>query len=370
MTREEIKEFVSYIYNEIRNSNYEYINDINTEFNIVISVGEYVQSNVFKENLKLQKVSSLPGEIFGTLYNKAWGAYYKKTKRAFVYVNHLNTVAFYENRNSILTLIVFHELRHAVQYQNKDNSFMSIVCQMEDTKSNLAYLITHDNWFSEIDADIFGIKETMTFIDNHSNIYTKEDLDYLGRQLRKKRYLLRNYDYDKLFLNYSIFKLKHPEHKSNLEWEIVLFDEKGYIRSLDTILQDRRINKVDKEFIKKFVTSKVFYNSIDLNKLSEESINFLYQQYNLSLDDEIKNYESLKEKKLESKKISKYQEKSLDRLERYEKIIDILVKEMEKHKKIQRRKESLGYISVISMTIGLLIMICMFMLFVILKVRI
>ena len=36
----------------------------------------------------------------------------------------------------------------------------------------------------------------------------------------------------------------------------------------------------------------------------------------------------------------------------------------------ERRKESLGYISVISMAIGILILVCMFMLFVILKVRI
>ena len=52
MTREEIKEFVSYIYNEIINSNYEYMNDIDTDFNIIMSVGEYFKSDVFKQNLK------------------------------------------------------------------------------------------------------------------------------------------------------------------------------------------------------------------------------------------------------------------------------------------------------------------------------
>ena len=361
MAREEIKEFVSYIYNEIKNSNYEYMSNIDTDFNIIMSIGEYFKSDVFKQNLKLQKVKNIPREVFGILYKPAGGSYSEETKNTFVYVNHFSLL---DNINKgALTMLVFHELRHAIQDQNKNNTFSSIICQMEDTTNKLTYLVTHDNWFSEIDADIFGIKEAIEFINSHPNLYAKKDLTFISEQLQRKRILLTNYDYDKLFSNYCTYRIKHPDYKTNLKWEKLFFDENGYIKSLNTILQDERLNDIDENFIRIFVTSEVFKNSLDYKELNEESLSFLYQQYHLSRDYEKSNYESLADKEISDKYLSKYQKKSLDRLDRYEDAIEQI-------EKSSKRINSLGYISVISMAIGILILVCMFMLFVILKVRI
>jgi len=362
MTRKETRDFISYVYDEIKNGNYEFMKYINTELNIVMSIGEYFKSDTFRQNLKLQKVKNIPHEVLGLIYKQAGGAYYEKTKRTFIYLNHFRPLFIEDIGRDILTMLVFHELRHAYQDQNKDNSFMSIIYQMEDMRSKLTYLTSHDNWFMEIDADIFGIKEALTFINNHPDMYLKEDLLFLSELYEEKRYLLRNFDYDKLFLNYATLKMKDSTYKTKLEWERVFFDEKGYLRKIDAILESPDFNKVDEYFVRKFITSEVFTNSIDFNELSESSIRFLYQQYNLSLDEEEANYELLHSNGDHSKKKDKYQKKSLARIERYETMIEELSK--------LRRNNSLGYISIISMTIGLLIIICMFMLLVILKVKI
>ena len=370
MTRKEIRDFISYVYEEIKNGNYEFMNNINTELNIVMSIGEYFKSDTFKQNLKLQKVKNIPHEVLGLIYKPAGGAYSNKTKRTFIYLNHFRPLFLEDIGKDTLTMLVFHELRHAYQDQNKDNSFMSIIYQMEDMKSKLTYLPSHDSWFMEIDADIFGIKEALTFINNHPDMYPKEDLSFLSELYEEKRYLLRNFNYDKLFLNFATLKMKYPNYKTNLEWEHVFFDEKGYLRKIDEIINDPNFDKIDEYFVKRFITSEVFTNSINLNELSEDSIKFLYQQYNLSLDEEDVNYELLRSDNDRSRKKEKYQKKSLARIERYETMIEELSKLLNKYKTLQRRNESLGYISIISMTIGLLILICMFMLLVILKVRI
>ena len=367
MNKEQIRDFVNNIYKIIKKSNYEFMKYINVDFNIIMTIGEYFKSNAFKDNLRLDRINKIPKEVKSILYEREKGSYSKGN--IFIYANNLIAPLGKKIGKGPLTMLVFHELRHALQEQYQDNSLESIIYQMEKEKHDLTYLTMHDSLFAEIDAKLSGIVEAKKFIENNPSLYSESDNYFLDRKLDETKYLVNNYDYDNLFLNYSAHKLKHPKYKTNLEWERLMFDENGYIRSLEDIINDELFSHVDRQFIRKFITSEVFANSIDINNLSDKSIEFLYEQYNFSYKEEKNNYEELKLKK-ENDRIIRFQNKSLKRLDRYETVLDELDKIISEHKTLQRRRESLGYISVISMTIGLLILICIFMLFVILKVRI
>ena len=367
MNKEQIREFVNDIYKKIKKSNYEFMKYINVDFNIIMTIGEYFKSSSFKNNLKLERINKIPKEIKSIVYDGEVGSY--SNGNVFIYANNLIAPLGRKIGKGSLTMLVFHELRHALQEQYQDNSFESIIYQMEKEKHDLTYLTMHDSLFSEIDAKLSAAVEAKKFIKDNPSLYSESDNYFLDKKISEVEYLVRNYDYDNLFLNYATHQLRHSKYKTNLEWERLIFDENGYIRSLDDIINDENFSNVDRIFIRKFITSEVFANSVNINTLSDESINFLYEQYNLSYKEEKNNYEELKNRK-ESDRIIKFQDKSLKRLERYEIVLDELDKIINKHKKLQRRNESLGYISVISMTIGLLIIICMFMIFVILKVKI
>lgn len=285
MTRDEIKEYVDMLYSLITNSNFDFNKYVRTELFQIASVGEYYESSAYKSNLKLYRDDITGGEVREIDRPNILGSYNPINGRIFVYINKLipyNNKSYFK---SFLAVNLFHEYRHAIQAQVVDNSLLSIIYQIENRSMQRLFGYNRDPYsrYIENDADLFAVEQTKRLLDSNPELFNDKDLWYLNRLYEKRQRFVKTYDYDELF--YTL-KWQGPSDNKFL-WEKVIFGDTSRFRNLDDIINDNSFSKMDSEFINKFVTSYVYYNSLDTNKLSDTSLQFLCQEFYKRREEEL-----------------------------------------------------------------------------------
>ena len=256
-------------------------------------------------------------------FSQYFGSYNPETKGIMIYIdnqikygkaykvyNNLNNkIEIKEDLNSLKTTCsnilrtMYHEKRHHLQKTKKNNSFTSIVCQIEDNMKESLYGISkyfknHDEWYFEIDANLYGVKKAIEYYennpqDNHADMNYLKDLYYINKT---QKYA---YDFDKFFTMYNIYREKNPFYTSSKNiitsniflkdkeeiWHKVLYGDKKRLKPVEEIINNPLINKIDPKFINYVLTSKYLNKNTNYDELDYDTLIILANEFKKRIED-------------------------------------------------------------------------------------
>ena len=193
---------------------------------------------------------------------------------------------------------MYHEKRHYLQHETKNNSFESIMQQIEiDLKTSVygifKYLTKHDSWYIEIDANDYGVNMALDYYKNNPQD-DNVDLKYL--EYLQKKYLRDDllYDFDSFFTMYNICLEKLPirhyllnkyfKDTKEMTWYKVLYGNENKLKSIEDILNNPLVNDIDSKFINLVLTSKYLNKDTDYANLEYKTLVKLYEAFQIRLE--------------------------------------------------------------------------------------
>ena len=292
--------------------------------------------------------------------NNTAAVYHNKSRTIFINMgvfeevkskNYNNSNNQYDNGLSFLIHACFHELEHRLQSDypqllTNQNHIYPIMYQIEhflistyqyENKNN-EYARLHDKFISEIDADIKGNKNLNAFANqygipvnpnyielfNYYNIFRENEYEplYFINIFNKK---IKKYNF------HSYFNSNNPIQRQIIEF----YDNKGNLKSIDEIM-----DLTNNPLLPYIVSSLEFIQSINNKSLSNEQINFIYNNIRYVINE----HNEKKEKMIITK------EKLKSRFEEfieYTKISDTTSKTLETHD----YRELYKYLEMVSSTL-------------------
>ena len=193
---------------------------------------------------------------------------------------------------------MYHEKRHYLQYETKNNSFESIMQQIEiylkvSLYGSFKYLTKHDNWYFEIDANNYGVNMAL---DYYKNNLQDDNVDLKYLEYLQKRYLRDYllYDFDNFFTMYNTYLEKLPirnyllnkcfKDTKEMTWYKVLYGNENKLKSVEDILNNPLINDIDSKFINLVLTSKYLNKNIDYANLEYKTLVKLHEAFQVRLE--------------------------------------------------------------------------------------
>lgn len=286
----------------------------NNNLDIKVEIVEVIEYEI--ETLK-QLLSSK--DIKGTLVryflpSHAAGVYLdnpkKKTKEILIFLRDKITSEKLTNKLIDNIWTCYHELRHAMQYEEKTkmDEFSYDVFSMRISPlyhNKYDYRLEHDKYYDEIDADLYAYQKTKEYlIKNYPELYEREK-EYLDSKYEKARFYQMTYD-----LSFEIERTLQQLKKSfsdsgkktvnmkSLEEKIspvfsIFLDNKLKYKPIKRIIRHPKFKKLDKRIIYAFFSSKTFLEKIDYNRLSYEEAQILKESLEYSIDNHQKQLEML-----------------------------------------------------------------------------
>lgn len=193
---------------------------------------------------------------------------------------------------------MYHEKRHYLQHETKNNSFESIMQQIEiDLKTSVygifKYLTKHDSWYIEIDANNYGVNMALDYYKNNPQD-DNVDLNYL--EYLQKKYLRDDllYDFDNFFTMYNTYLEKLPirnyllnkyfKNTKEMTWYKVLYGNENKLKSIEDILNNPLVNDIDSKFINLVLTSKYLNKDTDYANLEYKTLVKLHEAFQIRLE--------------------------------------------------------------------------------------
>ena len=291
-----------------------------------ISFVQFQDNDIFKQRIKLYNPFKKNQKKAISIINfilPRYGSYDMKAKKIYIYID--NQIIFgkikkivisiskmkidaYKEKNVVnkicchILKTMYHEKRHKLQDSVKDNSFESIMYQIETNIrpsifGRIKYFSNHDKWYTEIDANNYGVNKTLEYYDNNPQD-KHADLQYLLFLKKMYEYDKKMYDFDSFFNAYNIHREKIPfynnvrnslsdifSNNKDMDWHKVLYGNKKRLRNIEEILSDPLISKIDEKFINSVITSKYLNKNIDYANISDEVKEKLLIAFNLKLNE-------------------------------------------------------------------------------------
>lgn len=193
---------------------------------------------------------------------------------------------------------MYHEKRHYLQHETKNNSFESIMQQIEiDLKTSVygifKYLTKHDSWYFEIDANNYGVNMALDYYKNNPQD-DNVDLNYL--EYLQKKYLRDDllYEFDNFFTMYNTYLEKLPirnyllnkyfKDTKEMTWYKVLYGNENKLKSIEDILNNPLVNDIDPKFINLVLTSKYLNKDTDYANLEYKTLVKLHEAFQIRLE--------------------------------------------------------------------------------------
>ena len=193
---------------------------------------------------------------------------------------------------------MYHEKRHYLQHETKNNSFESIMQQIEiDLKTSVygifKYLTKHDSWYIEIDANDYGVNMALDYYKNNPQD-DNVDLKYL--EYLQKKYLRDDllYDFDSFFTMYNICLEKLPirhyllnkyfKDTKEMTWYKVLYGNENKLKFVEDILNNPLVNDIDSKFINLVLTSKYLNKDTVYANLEYKTLVKLHEAFQIRLE--------------------------------------------------------------------------------------
>lgn len=272
---EDIKRIINDIVNEEKKSGFDY--------NVApLTIIEYYKNPIFKNGITIDRT-------FKPL--KANGFYDIKEKDICVFIKSSNIVKFPKKLASIIKT-TYHEIRHFQQYNEEINDeffsyedFIKLYEIFLITQTNKSdYKARHDEYFLEIDANVYGINKTKEYLEKH-NLLTEENRIFIEQ--KNKEYQL---DYDKYDIQLTLKKFHEAcqiKHIKNIDFwffDIFYTNDLKKIKSINEIIYNPNIEKIDKRILRDILSSEHFIKSIDFSTITEKEKNILMNVLNETLE--------------------------------------------------------------------------------------
>lgn len=279
---------------------------------------QYSDSSTFKKKLKLvniyeQTKRKVLSGIFS--FSNVTGSYNILSKQIMVFIdNHIKQGKYttinvsklseevLKNVNTIkktccnILVTLYHEKKHHKQKLELSNSFDSILYQLEtNLKLSIYGLIKyqkqHNKWYFEIDANNYGVNKAIEYYKNNpqDEYY---DMEYLYKYKKIYEYNQYTYDFDAFFTEYNIYKNKFGFisnikntlsnmilKNKNMEWHQVLYGNNNTLNSVEEIINNPLIDKIDPKFINYVLTSRYLNHTIDHSKLNSNTLDRLKMEF-------------------------------------------------------------------------------------------
>lgn len=184
----------------------------------------------------------------------------------------------------------YHEARHSIQLNFDINSYACFLHYAEGVLINNNYTNynkSHDNYSIEIGANLYGIFKTEDFLKNkYPDVYKLEKGYIKGLETSfKLDYML----YDAVGqMNKALELVNKKSLKINDEipiFNIFMGDDNSF-KSINDIIKNPNFEKIDKRIVYTVLSSDLFLNSIDIEKLSDielttlnEALQYTYTIY-------------------------------------------------------------------------------------------
>jgi len=324
-------------------------NNINIEA-IPLTIVEYYKSEFFKKNFVLldKNRKEFNNYILGKPFYTE-GFYNHNKKQIIVFIKKV----YEENFDLILINFInclYHEIRHVIQHRDLNNaSYQSFIFSMErfikyfDAKF---YDNNHDDFFMEIDAHLCGITNTIDYLEKNNLLkhQHQENLEYAKKIYQDQ---FDNYNIDLFIQRFNnIVKNNFDVQINNFDnWISVFYNQDKSFKSLEQISKDPKINYINSKFLKFFITSEDFIESIDFNSLDHNYqslimnlMDWKINHYQARLDSDTKRFEEglitenglIKRKAYIYKKITYYTDKKRNfmniAMNQYDNDLDVLNK--------------------------------------------
>ena len=272
---EDIKKIINGIVNEEKVSGFDY--DV-----APLTIIEYYKNPILKKKMTINRA-------FEPL--KAKGFYDIKERDICIFINGTNKVNFPKKLASIIKT-TYHEIRHFQQYNEEMNDdyfsyedfikLYEIFLITQTSKSD--YKARHDEYFLEIDANVYGISKTKEYLEKH-NLLTEENRIFIEE--KSKEYQL---DYDKYDIQLTLKKFHEicqNKHIKNIDFwffDIFYTNDLKKFKSINEIMSNPDIEKIDKRIIRDILSSEHFIKSVDFSTISEQEKNILMNALNETLE--------------------------------------------------------------------------------------
>lgn len=265
-------------YNEVKEICNDIINKESKRHNIDINayiVGnlEFYKTDFYKSNIKLCHGIIDKLMLLTTPFNTG-GLYESRDKSLVIYINKYKFMP--SNNLTKVIFILYHEIFHSIQSKELDNrnynwnNYYDFISQLERfAKKNIhseikRYNYNHDSFMFETLADIYGIINAKKYLKENNIEIDNEYLNLIDEDIKNR---MNNYDISYI-IDIIIKEYKYIKNNNNFKtynFDIFL-NSNGEPKNKEEILNDKRINQIDRLIVEAFFNSKAF------NKKTKQNI--------------------------------------------------------------------------------------------------
>lgn len=179
----------------------------------------------------------------------------------------------------------YHEIRHTIQKKYDPYSYEGFLRDIDNVFSIIKrdeYYLNYNSFSSELGANLYGIQKAKKYIEKH---FPEEYPKIIKKiELKEEKY---KYDYMMYDTSYNIdrfiielrnkldFTRKYPLKKICPILDIFMNSNYTY-KKLRQIINNSKFKELDKKIIFSILSCTSFYESIDIEELSQEELQLLH----------------------------------------------------------------------------------------------
>ena len=238
------------------------------KYNIEIDLQLLGRLTFFKNDVKNKNIKLMdPSTYLSPLLSD--GLFLEDSNKSVVFVTKLNELIFTSNSLRNLVETTFHEIRHHYQYNNPKSYYEKFLIDME-------YIILcfgnirYEDRYMELDSFYYSRLMTKKYLNLNDPLY-----DFL---IVENEYMLKTFNPNWYFEKFHkiLTKNRNLIPKESLFFFNTFYNDDFTFRSIYEIMDKINKEPIDLEIGTTILSSKVFLEQLDFEKLSKEELKFLY----------------------------------------------------------------------------------------------
>lgn len=243
-------------------------------------------ANEFMRNQSLKtkfSMATLPIRASGVHFFDREG----KEEQIYIFLKNQNNIQEVDQNLYRILQVCYHEIYHSIQGNNDKYSYAGFLDDIDkflQQQSSNDYHIEHDKYSYEIGANLYGATKAAEYLQKHyPDIYEQEKEQIENIQQRCKYYYM-TYDASDTIERMILAAKTQLQNDNKQEMEnmdqispvlgIFLNSDMSF-KNLDEIITQEKFKSLDKRIVYAFLSSKTFLESINLEQLTDESLNLL-----------------------------------------------------------------------------------------------
>ena len=254
----------------------------------------YIDNKLYLDKNKFLELIKKPFNFNKTIAYTQQFSYSREDKKIYIIFICILINKIKKKKHSHIELLraCYHESRHNLQLNFDANSYTYFLRYIDDILINnnnyTNYFNNHNDYSLEIGANLYSIFKTEEFLKSkYPDIY-KQEKDYIENleNAYKLDYMLFD-AVEKINKAFDIINEKKLKINNMIPLFNIFTNDDNSFKSIEDILKNPSFEKLDKRIVYTVLSSDLFLNSIDIEKLSdielntlEESLQYTYTIYN------------------------------------------------------------------------------------------